>query len=45
MSSGYPTAMRILSQVRSPVLRNDMIAVARMHCVVSIPVKNDGRDS
>src|SRR5271169_5706252 len=45
MSSGYPTAMHILLQVRSPILRNNMIAVARMHCVVSIPMKNDGRDS
>ena len=45
VSSGYPTAMHISLQVRSPVLRNDMIAVARMHYVVSIPMKNDGRDS
>src|SRR5271165_7257946 len=42
MASGHPTAMHVLLQVRSPLLRNDMIAVARMHCVVSIPMKNDG---
>src|SRR5258707_7485361 len=29
MSSGYPPAMHVLLQVRSPLLRNDMIAVAR----------------
>jgi hypothetical protein len=45
MSSGYPTATHGPSQVRSPLLRNNTIAVARMHCVVSIPMKNDGRDS
>ena len=45
MSAGNPTAMYFLLQVRSPLLRNDTIAVARMHCVVSITMKNDRRDS
>src|SRR5260370_36000820 len=45
MSSGHPTAMHVLLQVRDPLLRDAMIAVARMDCVVSIAVKNDGRDS
>src|SRR5712691_3062355 len=45
MSSWHPTTMHILLQIRSPLLRNDMIAITRMHCVVSIPVKDDGRDS
>ncbi len=45
MASRHPTAMHFLLQARRPLLRNDMIAVARMHCVVPIPMKNDGRDS
>src|SRR5205823_3397635 len=45
MSSWYPTAMHVLLQICSPLLRNDMIPVARMHCVVSISMKNNGRDS
>ncbi len=44
MSSRCPTAIYFLLQLRSPLLCNDMIAVARMHCVVLIPMKNDGRD-
>src|SRR5216684_1267985 len=46
MSSGYATAMHFLLQVRGPLrLRDDMIAVARMHGGVPIPMKDDGRDS
>jgi hypothetical protein len=45
MSAGNPTAMYFLLQVRSLLLRNDMIAVARVHCAVSMPMKNDGRNS
>jgi hypothetical protein len=45
MSPGYLTAMHFLLQLRDPVLRNEMIAVARMHYGVLIAMKNDGRDS
>jgi hypothetical protein len=31
MSPWYLTAMHFLLQIRDPVLRNEMIAVARMH--------------
>ena len=45
MSSGDPTAMHRLSQVRdSHRPRDDVIAVARMHRGVEIAVKNDGWD-
>src|SRR5437879_5256752 len=45
MSTGYATAMHLLLQVRGPLLSNDVIAVARMHRGVAIPMKNDGRDN
>ena len=44
MSSRRPTAMYFLLQLRSSSLRNDMVAVTRMHCVVLVPMKDDGRD-
>ena len=37
--------MHFLLQLRDPVLRNEMIAVARMHYGVLIAMKNDGRGS
>jgi hypothetical protein len=32
-------------QVPGSIFRNDMITIARMHRIVSIPMKNDGRDT
>src|SRR5260221_10394320 len=45
MSPGYLTAMHFLLQLCDPLLRNEMVAVARMHYGVLIAMKNDGRDS
>src|SRR5260370_24016875 len=45
MSPGYLTAMHFLLQLRDPLLRNEMVAVARMHYGVLIAMKNDGRNS
>jgi hypothetical protein len=36
--------MYFLLQLCSSSLRNDMVAVTRMHCVVLVPMKDDGRD-
>jgi hypothetical protein len=32
-------------QVPGSIFRNDMITIARMHRIISIPMKNDGRDT
>jgi hypothetical protein len=46
MSSGYPAAVNSLLQVRGSLrLRDDIIAVARMHRHISIAMKYNGGDN